>query len=114
MTTPASTGGGSVYERAHHDFREWAAFFSSLWSGTRTHEIRRDDRKPAVNEGDTVTFHEWLPDARVATGRWVRAVVGHVTRPGTVGSNAIVPVGMIVFSIRELARSADRVPGDAT
>jgi len=101
VTAPADP---KVYDRAHHDFREWPVFFLALWDGSRTHEIRRDDRKPVVNEGDTVTFHEWMPDTRRATGRWVRAVVGHVTRPGTVGSNANVPPGVIVFSIRELAR----------
>lgn len=100
-------GPQKVYDRAHHDFREWAVFFVALWDGSRTHEIRRDDRRPAVTEGDTVTFHEWLPDVGRATGRWVRAVVGHVTRPGTVGSNATIPGGLIVFSIRELARSGD-------
>ena len=110
MTTPAGNATTVVGELVHHDFREWPVHFASLWDGTRMHEIRRDDRKPAIEPGHTATFHEWLPDARRPTGRWVRAVVGYVTRPGTVGSNAHVPAGLVVFTIRELARGPEAAP----
>lgn len=104
MTTPAERAEG---DRAHHDFREWPIHFLQLWNGTRGHEVRRDDRKPAILEGDTATFHEWLPDARRPTGRWVRCAIGYVTRPGTVGTNAHVPAGVVVFTVRELARGPE-------
>lgn len=61
-----------------HDLKCWPSHFAKLMDGTKTVELRRDDRHYAV--GDTLALREWDPDTRVYTGRMLTAAVTHVLR----------------------------------
>lgn len=46
-------------ERRIHDLKAEPRFFRALCDGTKTFEVRRDDR--AYAEGDVLRIHEWDP-----------------------------------------------------
>lgn len=76
-----------------HELKTWPEPFEGVWSGEKTHEIRRDDRPFAA--GDGLRLVEWSPIDGY-TGRWIDADVTCVTRDGAWG----LPPGLCVMSIR--------------
>ncbi len=89
----------------HHELKCWPDQFNALWSLRKRHEVRRADRPYA--EGDTVKIREFLSDSQRYTGRWVRGVIGNVTKAGPVGSNVFLPDPICVFTFIEHSRGVD-------
>jgi hypothetical protein len=86
----------------HHDIKEHAVYFHELWSGARTFEIRRDDR--GYDVGHTVKICEWLPEAKIYTGRFVRGTITFLRRSGPIARGVDVPAGVLIFQFAEHGR----------
>ena len=64
--------------RKHHDLKCFPAHFQPVVDGTKTFEIRRNDRD--FKEGDTFTLHEYEYDhGDQYTGRKISGYVGHIS-----------------------------------
>lgn len=61
----------------NHIIKSWPEFFAAAWAGTKTFEIRLDDRSYAV--GDTIDMHEFDPKTRRFTGRVLHRRVVYIT-----------------------------------
>lgn len=44
----------------HHDLKIWPQYFQRVSNGSKTFEIRENDR--GFQQGDTVTLREWDPE----------------------------------------------------
>lgn len=82
----------------HRDLKCWPEYFQPICDGTKTVEVRLDDRGYQV--GDVLRLHEWAltaaaPLAGHYTGRTVDVVVTHILRdiPG-------LGHGFVAMSIR--------------
>ena len=49
----------------HHDLKCWPNYYKRVEDGSKTFEVRNNDR--GFQSGDTVTLHEFDPDMRPAT-----------------------------------------------
>jgi hypothetical protein len=81
-------------EPRSHDLKCWPPQFDALMDGTKTHEVRVDDRGYQV--GDLLVLHEWDPNGKEYSGREIRRVVSHVTSGGSFG----LPPGLVVMSVK--------------
>jgi len=52
----------------HHDLKIWPQYFAAVQDGSKTFEIRKNDR--GFQKGDTVTLHEYDPNKEVETLRY--------------------------------------------
>lgn len=83
-----------------HTIKSWPRFFEPICAGTRTHELRRNDRGYAV--GDLADLHEFDPHAQTFTGRTARAEITSITstvEPCAVSGEALHP-DFCILSIR--------------
>nr|WP_290461275.1 ASCH/PUA domain-containing protein [Acutalibacter muris] len=71
---------GGICETTIHRLKTWPRFFSAVCDGTKTFEIRKNDRGFQV--GDILELQEWLPDSGY-TGRVVRRKVTYILYGGT-------------------------------
>lgn len=65
-----------------HDLKIWPGYFAAILDGSKTFEVRVDDRGYAV--GDLLRLREWSPVAQEYTGREVTRRVTYVLREGLV------------------------------
>ncbi len=83
-----------------HVLKSWPKFFDPVSSGTRTHELRRNDRDFHV--GDVLELHEFDPTAHAYTGRVCRATITSMTsadEPCAVSAEALHPA-FCILSVR--------------
>lgn len=95
-----------------HHLKSWPQFFSELRNGTRTHELRRNDR--AFSVGDLLILHEFDFELRDYTGAQCEVEVTSMTsfsQPCAVSGEALNP-NVCILSVR-LAKSRER-QGKAT
>lgn len=59
-----------------HDLKIWSRFFEAIQDGSKTFEIRKNDRGFLV--GDQLLLREWLPDTEEYSGREIRARVTYL------------------------------------
>jgi len=64
-----------------HELKSWPALFEALSAGSKTHELRRNDRDYKV--GDVLLLREYNPDAGQYTSRQIRVVVTYITSTTT-------------------------------
>lgn len=81
-----------------HDLKTWPAPFEQVWSGHKSHEIRKADRNYKL--WDALVLREWDPATQLYSGRWVRVEVTYITR----GGEWDIPVGLVVMSIRMIVK----------
>lgn len=76
-----------------HDLKCWPKFYDAILNGTKTFELRADDRSPPFEVGDELVLREYEPPAY--TGRAARAVVTYVLRgfPGLASGFCILGIG---------------------
>lgn len=63
---------------AFHELKTWPAFFEAVMSGSKTFEIRRDDRGFGVC--DVLALREWDPAEQRYSGRALTVEVSYVLR----------------------------------
>lgn len=76
-----------------HDLKTWPGPFAALLAGTKTYEIRKQDRPFQV--GDVLHLREWSPTSEDYTGREVERRITHMTPGGEWG----LPVGLCVLAL---------------
>ena|ERR1700733_1682712 len=85
-----------------HELRSWPEFFKPIKEGTRTHELRRNDREFAV--GDTLVLREFDPKTQIYTGEQCRVAITSITsfsQPCAVSGEALNP-DFCVLSVRRV------------
>jgi hypothetical protein len=83
-----------------HTVKSWPQFFSAVSAGTRTHELRRNDR--GYNVGDILELREFDPGPGVYTGRTCAVRVTALTsfsEPCAVSQEALHPE-FCILSVR--------------
>jgi len=63
---------------AEHTLKSWPEYFGPIHNGTKTFDLRKDDRNYAV--GDIVLFYEWKPSIKEATDRTTRCKINYILR----------------------------------
>jgi hypothetical protein len=71
-----------------HELKSWPDFFEPVFNGSKTFELRVDDRHFAV--GDVLHLREWDDRAGKYTGRELRRTITCVL--AGIGGGAIAPV----------------------
>ena len=72
----------------HHELKIRSAYFQAVLDGTKTFEIRKDDRQ--FRPGDTVTLREIAPDPlEHYTGRFSEHRIGYVTAFEQIPGNVV-------------------------
>ena len=61
-----------------HELKTWPEFFEAVACGTKTFELRRDDR--GFDERDILDLREWDPSEQRYTGRSLEVEVSYVLR----------------------------------
>ena len=61
-----------------HELKTWQSYFHSIADGTKTFEIRRDDRGFRI--GDTLRLRETEYGSGAYTGREERRLITHILR----------------------------------
>ena len=61
-----------------HELKIWPKWFDAVKNGTKTFEIRRDDR--GVEVGDQIIFEEFRPGVGEYTGRTTERRVSYISR----------------------------------
>jgi hypothetical protein len=85
--------------RIHH-LKSWPDFFQPIKQGSRTHELRRNDRDFRV--GDTLILHEFDPKVNHYTGEQCEVEITSITsfaQPCAVSGEALNP-DFCILSIR--------------
>jgi hypothetical protein len=75
-----------------HHLKSWPQFFGPIRDGSRTHELRRNDRDFAV--GDLLVLHEFDPQEQRYTGAECEVEVSSITslkQPCAVSEDALHP-----------------------
>jgi hypothetical protein len=90
-------GLSSPTEHREHDLKTWPLYFQALIDGTKTFEIRRNDREYAV--GDILVLREWDPSTAIYTGRSTRMIITYMTEALDVGG---LSPGCVCMSVRPM------------
>lgn len=61
-----------------HDLKSWPEYFAAIADGTKTFEVRKDDRGFTV--GDHIRLREWDPVSEDYTGREVERRITYAFR----------------------------------
>ena len=77
-----------------HRLKTWPNFFEAIGRGDKPFEVRKNDRGFA--EGDRLLLHEWFPEQRRESGRWIACTVSYVLHGGQFG----IEPGHVVMGIR--------------
>ena len=92
-----------------HELKSWPEFYGPIVDGSKTAELRINDRNYAV--GDVLVLCEWEPNNEVYTGRRCRRRVSHILYGcGSVG--VIAPLrGLstkyVMLSLQEIKEDED-------
>jgi hypothetical protein len=77
-----------------HELKCWPEFFRAIEANLKTFEVRKDDRTPRFEVGDTLRLCEWDPETGNYTGWQVERYVTYVLR-----DSRLLPKGTVVMSI---------------
>jgi len=61
-----------------HKVKSWPEFFNDIADGTKTFDLRKNDRDYQV--GDTIVFEEFKPRLGTYTGELVTCRIGHMLK----------------------------------
>ena len=81
-----------------HQLKTWPVYFWDVVSGSKTFEIRKNDRK--FKAGDTLTLREWDPDEKKYTGTEKIVKVDYVL---SLNGLPEMPKGFVGMSIYDAA-----------
>ena len=85
---------------SEHELKIRSEYFARILDGSKTFEMRRDDRPFEV--GDTLRLREWLPDTEEYTGRDVRVGVSYLMRDSGFIVEGFVCLGLVNPRVAEL------------
>lgn len=91
-----------------HDVKCWPVYFARVLDGSKTFEIRKDDR--GYQQGDRLILREYDPDTTTYTGRLVLAEIGYVLRDYCAAISDLA--GHVVFSLHRVQRVCTEVAED--
>lgn len=84
-------------DRPEHNLKTWPEPFQAMWEGRKPYEVRVFDRP--YETGDVLRLFEYFPaPAENFTGRYIRAEVTCITRPGLYG----LPPNVGVMGVKRL------------
>lgn len=63
--------------RSIHELKTWPVFFNKVWDGSKTAEIRQNDRDFIV--GDLMDLKEFDPLTETYSGQWIEAEITDIT-----------------------------------
>lgn len=66
-----------------HILKTWPIFFQAIKRGTKTAEIRKNDRDFQV--GDRIILKEWEPTTEKYTGEFVEVTITHILQDTSIG-----------------------------
>jgi len=75
-----------------HELKTWPVFYKSIIDGTKTFEVRENDRNFQVD--DTLLLREYDPDAEQYTGAKTERVITYI-----LGDNPFFQLNKMVISI---------------
>jgi Domain of unknown function (DUF3850) len=84
-----------------HELKCWPAYFAAILAGTKTFEIRKNDRGFQV--GDELLLKEWDPATEIYSGREIIVEVPYITT----SCQAMPPSDFVVMSIKKKSYQAD-------
>src|SRR4030042_2230834 len=84
--------------RKIHELKTWPISFDAILCGSKTFDIRRNDRDFRV--GDTLELREYYPQLGEYSGKVLRCEVGFVLDGGQFGLEA----GFVCMSINQVRR----------
>lgn len=61
-----------------HALKTWPEYFKLIEAGTKTFELRKDDRPFGM--GDDIILQEWDPDKKEYTGKEMSFIIGYIYR----------------------------------
>ena len=82
---------------ASHVLKCWPEFFSEIWRGHKSFEIRRNDRN--FHEGDFLRIQEWSPETALYSGRVIEARCGYMLR-----EHDGLGVGFVIIQLEAIKR----------
>jgi Domain of unknown function (DUF3850) len=86
-----------------HDLKSWPDFFAPILDGTKTFEVRIDDRGFKV--GDILNLWEWDDRKRAYTGRSIQKRVTYLLEgggPGFIAPRAGLQRNYVVMSLADV------------
>lgn len=88
-------------ENKRHELKCWPNYFERILDGTKTFEVRRDDR--GFKTGDSLWLREWEPGGRGFTGRsvWKRVTFIYHADHNDLGLNMLSD-GVCVMALAPL------------
>lgn len=86
-----------------HELKSWSHFFQAIKAGTKTHDLRKNDRN--YNVGDVLKLYEYDFIKGSYTGDVVDVDITYITdnRTPCAFSSAILPNDYSILSIRKRA-----------
>jgi hypothetical protein len=105
---PKSAVGSSEMVRCsqRHSLKTWPEYFEALTDGTKTFEVRKDDRTFVI--GDELWLREFYPDIKLYSGREVVRRVAYILRGPAFG----VRSGYCVMALAA-SNVPDKLRGDS-
>ena len=82
---------------ARHELKSWPIYFQPLIDGTKSFEVRINDRK--FNIDDIVELQEWEPYTGNYTGRYTLRRVTYLLRGGLLG----IDERYVIMSLEKVA-----------
>jgi hypothetical protein len=80
----------------YHELKIWPEYFEDVYNGTKTFEVRKNDRNFHV--GDTVTLKEWDNNSFKYSQRQLSFVISHLLQGGQFG----IESGFVVMSFSKI------------
>ncbi len=94
----------------NHILKIWPQYYSRVSDGSKTFEVRNNDR--GFQSGDTVTLREWNPDPINATSSRPKGFTGAPDLNFTIGYVHVLNSSEVIFSLLPLD-GADKMRVDA-
>lgn len=95
-----------------HELKTWPPYFEGVVDGSKTFEVRREDRPFAV--GDVLVLREWDPKLERYTGRSTKRSITYLMRGGRFGlERGYVVLGLAAATARNESANADTIAAAA-
>lgn len=82
-----------------HTLKSWPEFYTAAAVGTKTFDLRRNDRDFRV--GDKVTLKEWQPSAQRYTGRELVRTIAYILRAENTAATIGLKPGYVILGLED-------------